>query len=1304
MFKFGKSSKNKKFDFYVHPASATMGHAGRMWGTYEFEQCFNVPCTLYQEGKTKKGQFGPFDKKWLMISVQDLDVKQRDKSSEPLGRVVINLSDFAAEDGRMTQAFTVACSRSISAAVGEAKLLVTIGCMMGGGKGGARDSSAALSSQHSSNFESGVLESEGDMSAAPSFASTPMSSAAHHAATEHDNYFPTVSSARSSDSMGDHDVEPGTAQSRSQHAHRGDAASDADSEDDLLNQAVAAMEEKKDFKMPQKRQQEPAPQQQQQPRRGLFTGKQPLYSSSKPLAQREAVPEAEHSSRSLTLAPAAAAAAAVEGGSSELPHIDAETNPFASPSEDTSNPFITVAPQQINAPTARVSEELPEPNPFITEAPVSPVTPTEPLPSQRSIPPTMPAYEGSERRPRAGQLSGTSSGWKPRRGGAHTRIGSRESVFYDEDAEVKAAPMPTGDRVERGATPRRLASELGSQANSMSAVPPLPSSMLRFSGQQAIQLTGKTLPSPEQPEPAQFEESVQSKPSRGPSQAAGPSQQQQQQEKQQQPPSASQLPAVAASIGAGAAVGVAAASAAKPLAAEGPNHESKASTAKRDAAEYSLKEKTAMFEQAAGARAVTPDLPAKATVVPPSVFAKEQPASSAPRNEAPQRTEPEPLLEEAPGSAQSKASRMLDDTQVSKLRSAITGRGRAGEGASSSASSSDTEGDLAAGNRPYRRQKSPLAAQQPVVDPFDEVFGSRGSSPDRPPRQQPNQLPHEVGSSSRQSPQGPSPHHSGSALQQQPPQAPLEARRSTLTDEDREDLKIFEEGVSHPKASHAAWSAAASSLQMRSALPEDGTTNGDGVHRVEKAVLPGAMSEEAIQLERLQKELRTVAALEAAVYTARAGKGSQRRIKARTCHAPARRLARTTISLGPDEGILFGLRAIRAVEAAAESASDVVGRAFWWSNCIQLRWMLWAMSHGGSLDSEYGQELGGSVDDFDWVMQVLVPPLRELEGYVFEQLLRQLWRNVLLEATFGDTLAGASAAKPILPSKHRQATREEQAVQRWLQALQGVQRALLPAASAATSGHVTLLKQKALTAILRRLDALLFGKLLGAAERRGSAGDLGLEEGRGAFSDDWDSMLADGNIALDPELLPFPRGRFSFGVGVNLKMAVSRWTNWAADVGLREENMGAEEGYMLFPCLRATADLLMMPKEVLTDRAIRAEVVPGLSLRRICQLLNRFLPDDFAPDPLPPGLLDALNNETPPSEPAMSPTNKLHAAYEPISEAELLADGLIEPVSLEMDDESEDEVEALSEMYDPDCSSDGTYRFVLLKELWASAR
>ena len=50
------------------------------------------------------------------------------------------------------------------------------------------------------------------------------------------------------------------------------------------------------------------------------------------------------------------------------------------------------------------------------------------------------------------------------------------------------------------------------------------------------------------------------------------------------------------------------------------------------------------------------------------------------------------------------------------------------------------------------------------------------------------------------------------------------------------------------------------------------------------------------------------------MYLARSGKGNTRRVKARSVHAPARRLARTTISLGPDEGIAFGLRAVRYID------------------------------------------------------------------------------------------------------------------------------------------------------------------------------------------------------------------------------------------------------------------------------------------------------------------------------------------------------------------------------------------------------
>lgn len=36
-------------------------------------------------------------------------------------------------------------------------------------------------------------------------------------------------------------------------------------------------------------------------------------------------------------------------------------------------------------------------------------------------------------------------GWKPR-GSSHARIGSREAIFYDDDAEAKATPFPSTDR------------------------------------------------------------------------------------------------------------------------------------------------------------------------------------------------------------------------------------------------------------------------------------------------------------------------------------------------------------------------------------------------------------------------------------------------------------------------------------------------------------------------------------------------------------------------------------------------------------------------------------------------------------------------------------------------------------------------------------------------------------------------------------------------------------------------------------------------------------------------------------------
>jgi len=128
-------------------------------------------------------------------------------------------------------------------------------------------------------------------------------------------------------------------------------------------------------------------------------------------------------------------------------------------------------------------------------------------------------------------------------------------------------------RVERGATPRRLVSELGSQADSMSAVPPLPASMLRFSGQPSAQKP----PSTERSEPVSSEDLPQSK--QGVSQSkpdAVGGQPANAQQPQQRATAALQLPNAAASASVGAVAGAAtdsvAASATKPQAAEQTHH------------------------------------------------------------------------------------------------------------------------------------------------------------------------------------------------------------------------------------------------------------------------------------------------------------------------------------------------------------------------------------------------------------------------------------------------------------------------------------------------------------------------------------------------------------------------------------------------------------------------------------------------------------------------------------------------------------------------------------------------------------
>ena len=64
--------------------------------------------------------------------------------------------------------------------------------------------------------------------------------------------------------------------------------------------------------------------------------------------------------------------------------------------------------------------------------------------------------------------------------------------------------------------------------------------------------------------------------------------------------------------------------------------------------------------------------------------------------------------------------------------------------------------------------------------------------------------------------------------------------------------------------------------------------------------------------------------------------------------------------------------------------------------------------------------------------------------------------------------------------------------------------------------------------------------------------------------ENWDGRKASGlgrELNIGPDLLPFEvAGPLSVSVGVGLKMAATRWTNWAADIGLRNDQGSKEEG------------------------------------------------------------------------------------------------------------------------------------------------
>ncbi len=67
---------------------------------------------------------GPFKKKCIILAILETD--GRTQATAALGRVVIDLAEFAAIEQQETRTFQVSCNKSIHAAVGDPQLSITI--------------------------------------------------------------------------------------------------------------------------------------------------------------------------------------------------------------------------------------------------------------------------------------------------------------------------------------------------------------------------------------------------------------------------------------------------------------------------------------------------------------------------------------------------------------------------------------------------------------------------------------------------------------------------------------------------------------------------------------------------------------------------------------------------------------------------------------------------------------------------------------------------------------------------------------------------------------------------------------------------------------------------------------------------------------------------------------------------------------------------------------------------------------------------------------------------------------------------
>ncbi|XP_028787240.1 uncharacterized protein LOC114743214 isoform X1 [Neltuma alba] len=436
------------------------------------------------------------------------------------------------------------------------------------------------------------------------------------------------------------------------------------------------------------------------------------------------------------------------------------------------------------------------------------------------------------------------------------------------------------------------------------------------------------------------------------------------------------------------------------------------------------------------------------------------------------------------------------------------------------------------------------------------------------------------------------------------------------------------------------------SLASEDESDEKAEAQENGEHE-EVAALESRIEEMEFRIEKLEEELREVAALEISLYSVVPEHGSS----AHKVHTPARRLSRLYIHAckhwTQDTRATIARNAVSGLVLVAKSCGNDVSRlSFWLSNTIALREII-SQTFGNSCQSSPLRRLAesnGKPNAPKWkgnsnskhmngLLQLaedwqdtgtFTSALEKVESWVFSRIVESVWWQALtpyMQPPVRNSSANGSTWRLLGPSLGDQ-KQGSFSINLWRNAFQDAFQGLCPVRAAGHEcGCLPVLARMVMEQCIGRLDVAMFNAIL-----RESVHEIPTDP----VSDP----------IVDSKVLPIPAGDLSFGSGAQLKNSVGNWSRWLTDMfgmdaetcapedeNCEHDRRGGDGEPQSFPLLNDLSDLLMLPKDMLMDRHVRQEVCPSISLPLVKRILCNFTPDEFCPDPVPGAVLEALNAE-----------------------------------------------------------------------------